>query len=85
MRQTTAATTTGQKAENNDTKRRMKEADVASEEIRPGAHGEKILADLETLATKAKDLDTRNMSQAHREALATGMAKLTLKIESVLM
>jgi len=70
--QSTSSTTTVPKAEKNDNKRRMTETDV-------------IIADLETLATKAKDLDSRTMSQAHQDAIATGMAKLRVKIESVCM
>jgi hypothetical protein len=35
-----------------------------------------------TLTRKAKDLDIANMSEAHREAIATGIAKLTDKLRN---
>jgi hypothetical protein len=65
------------------TKRRPTVTDVASEECPRCEHGDAIIDDLLTLTRKAKDLDSRNMSQDQREAIATGMAKLTVLLESL--
>ncbi len=65
------------------TDRRMTGTSVACEKLPPSNHGDKIITDLHALATKAEDLNSRNMSQAHQEAMATEMAKLTVTIESV--
>ena len=65
------------------TKRRLTVTDVASEECPRCEHGDAIIDDLLTLTCKVKDLDSRNMSQGQREAIATGMAKLTVLLESM--
>ena len=46
------------------------------------SYGDGISEQLKTLTRKAKDLDIGNVSQAHREAIATGMAKLTDKLQN---
>ena len=44
-----------------------------------GSYGDGIIEQVNTLTRKAKDLDIGNMSEAHREAIAAGIAKLSYK------